>query len=47
MRTILAFVPALICVGVMLTCARMLTNHARPDRSDSYAPSDPAIGRSR
>ncbi len=39
MRTILAFVPALICAGAMVVCARMLMNHARPDPTDASAPS--------
>nr|MBA2601246.1 hypothetical protein [Actinomycetota bacterium] len=37
MRTFLSFVPALVCVGAMVACARMAMKHA-PDRSQNRVP---------
>lgn len=41
MRTILGFVPALICVGAMVVCVRMAMKHAPPDRAQTPAPTHP------
>jgi hypothetical protein len=38
MRTILGFVPLLICVGAMVACARMAMKHALPDRTQTPVP---------
>lgn len=38
MRTFLGFVPALICVGAMVACARMAMKHAPSDRSQTPIP---------
>ncbi len=42
MRTILGFVPALICVGAMVACARMAMKHAPSDRTQTPVP-DPLM----
>lgn len=35
MRTILGFVPVLICIGAMVVCARMAMNHASSERTQT------------
>lgn len=41
MRTILGFVPALICVGAMVVCARMAKKAAPSHRTHTPVPTQP------